>query len=70
MRFDLQRGHDLGPSIEKVLPIPADENPALENFCLTHRRCNSDAADNTREVQDRVRRKSEAALLSRARKQA
>ena len=70
MRFDLQAGHDLSPSIEEVLPMQAGEGQTLEPFCLTHRRCNADAADNTREVQERVRRRGEAELLSRPRKQA
>ena len=70
MRFDLPRGHDTGPSIEEVLPTPADGGQALDNLCLTHRRCTAEAADNTREVQERVRMKSEAELFARTRKRA
>jgi hypothetical protein len=70
MRFDLPSGHDLGPTIEEIAPALDHDEPVLENFCLTHRRCNADAADNTREVVDRVRRKNEAELFARSRKRA
>jgi hypothetical protein len=67
MRFDLPRGHDQGAKIEEILPGEAD---ALENFCLTHVRCNAAGADQTGEVTERMRRRNEAALLSRTRKRA
>lgn len=72
MRFDLPEGHDLAVRIEQVLPesVPAGEQQALENLCLTHRRCIAEAPDNTREVQERIRMRNEAALLSRSRKRA
>jgi hypothetical protein len=41
--------------------------PVLENLCLTHGRCSPVGADHTPEVTERVRRKNEAELLSRAR---
>ena len=66
MRFDLPPGHDWGAKIEEIAPT-ADGKPALENLVLCHRRCNAEAADATREVQERVRRKNEAALFSRTR---
>lgn len=40
---------------------------ALENLCLTHRRCNTEAADFTAEVKERIRRKSEAELFANSR---
>jgi hypothetical protein len=66
MRFDLPSGHDLGPKVEPIAPIPADDAPALENLCLTHRRCNAEGLDVTREVVERVRRKNEAELFAKA----
>lgn len=67
MRFDLPRGHDLGPKVES-LAVNLDET--LDGAFLTHGRCNPEGADNTQEVQDRVRRKSEADLFVKARKRA
>src|SRR5438445_12399577 len=68
LRFDLTDGHDLGVRIEWVVPEVAGGLPALDNFCLTHRRCHAEAADYTAEVKERIRRKAEAELLSRSRK--
>lgn len=70
LRFDLPGGHDQGPSIEQVLPTPAGGEESLANFCLTHRRCNAVSADNTSEVQERVRRKNEAELFTKAKRRA
>lgn len=70
MRFDLTPGHDWGPKVEQVLPVAEGEEVPLDNLCLCHRRCNAEAADNTREVQERVRRKSEAELFASSRKRA
>jgi hypothetical protein len=67
MRFDLPEGHDLGPKVESVLSQPAQAEESIDNLCLTHRRCIGDAGDNTREVQERVRRKNEAELFARSR---
>jgi hypothetical protein len=67
MRFDLTRGHDSGPKVEPIVSAPAAGAQPLDNFCLTHRRCIADAADMTREVKERVRRKSEAELFANAR---
>jgi hypothetical protein len=64
IRFDLTDGHDLGAKVEQILPGTEE----LDNLCLTHRRCNPEAVDVTREVQERVRRKSEAELFSASRK--
>ena len=69
IRFDLTSGHDLGPKIEEVLPTDA-EAPELANLCLTHRRCNAESADVTREVVERVKRKNEAELFAKSRKRA
>lgn len=66
LRFDLPPGHDWGPKVELIADAPA-ELPALDDLCLCHRRCNAEAADNTREVQERVRRKNEAVLFSKTR---
>ena len=68
MRFDLPRGHDLGPKVEQFASASAGEEVALEQLCLTHGRCNAEGADNTQEVQDRVRRKSEADLFAKSRR--
>src|SRR5690348_16281383 len=66
IRFDLPRGHDKGPTIQHILPGDGSDE-AIENLCLTHGRCNAAGADNTDEVTERIRRKSEAELLSGAR---
>jgi hypothetical protein len=66
IRFDLVNGHDRGPSIEAVVP-GLEEPEGIENFCLCHGRCNAEAGDNTLEVTERVRRKSEAELFTKAR---
>jgi hypothetical protein len=70
MRFDLPAGHDSGPKVEIIVPATTDEEEALDNLCLCHRRCNAENADFTREVQERVRRKNEAELFSRSRRRA
>ncbi|HEV8408488.1 MAG TPA: hypothetical protein VGQ34_11190, partial [Sphingomicrobium sp.] len=67
IRFDLIRGHDKGPAIEPVTSDPTDEPQRLENLCLCHCRCNADSGDNTLEVTERVRRKSEAELFVKSR---
>ncbi|MFL6763945.1 MAG: hypothetical protein ACJ8FO_01975 [Sphingomicrobium sp.] len=69
LRFDLADGHDLGPSVEAIAPPSANQAPALDNLCLTHRRCNGEPADLTAEVQERVRRKNEAELFANAKRQ-
>lgn len=68
MRFDLSEGHDQGATIEQIEPLVAGGSDDLGNLCLTHRRCNAAGADHTGEVTERMRRKNEAALLSRPRK--
>jgi hypothetical protein len=68
IRFDLTPGHDMGPKLEEI--GPADQAESIDHLVLCHRRCNADAADNTSEVQERVRRKAEAALFSKPRKRA
>jgi hypothetical protein len=65
VRFDLTSGHDMGPRIESI-GDPAAEG-SIDHLCLTHRRCNGEGADHTREVQERVRRKNEAELFANAR---
>ena len=67
MRFDLPDGHDQGATIEQILPKAAGGSRALDNLCLTHRRCNAVEADHTTVVVERIRRRNEAALLSRSR---
>jgi hypothetical protein len=64
LRFDLPRGHDMGPQFEAMAPF-TDGAEGLDHLCLTHRRCNASGADHTDEVQERIRRKAEAELLSR-----
>ena len=68
IRFDLPRGHDKGPQIERIAPDSASEPRRIDNLCLTHGRCNAAGADNTNEVTERIRRKNEAALLSKPRR--
>jgi len=64
IRFDLPAGHDKGPKVERI--APGDTGPELfENLCLCHGRCNAAGADNTDEVAERIRRKSEAELLAK-----
>jgi len=70
LRFDLPDGHDLCPKLEEIVPTPTGEPPVLENFVLAHHRCNGEGLDATREVQERVRRKSEAELFVKSRKRA
>jgi len=70
MRFDLPDGHDLGPRIEEIAPAPMGQTPPLDSLCLAHRRCNGEGIDATREVVERVRRKSEAELFAKSRKNA
>ncbi len=65
LRFDLPRGHDLGPKVEPIVPMTAKGPAPLEALCLCHARCNAAGADHTDEVQERVRRKSEAELFAR-----
>ena len=69
LRFDLPAGHDWGPKVEQIAPTADDAPAELDNLCLCHRRCNAEAADRTREVQERVRRKNEAELFAKSRKQ-
>jgi hypothetical protein len=66
MRFDLPEGHEAAPRIEQVLPDIA--RPALDNFCLTHVRCNAEARDNTIEVQERVQLRQVSAAKARKRR--
>jgi len=60
LRFDLPAGHDQAPKIEPT--------PASSRQCLCHTRCNTGMIDHTGEVAERMRRKAEAELLSKARK--
>lgn len=69
MRFDLPAGHDLGPKVEAIVAIAPGEEPMLDNLCLCHARCNADAGDDTTEVRQRIRMKSEADLFDRSRRQ-
>jgi hypothetical protein len=68
LRFDLPEGHDSGPRIEQVLPTAPGAEVSLDNLVLCHRRCTAEAADNTREVTERVRRKNEAELFATSRR--
>jgi len=70
MRFDLPAGHDAGAKVEAIAPSPANLPEDLNNFRLTHLRCNASGVDHTDEVTERIRRKNEAALFSRKRKRA
>ncbi len=68
IRFDLPRGHDRGPAILPIETVAGGDPPAIENLCLCHIRCHAAGADNTSEVTERIRRKSEAELLSKKRR--
>ena len=70
MRFDLPTGHDQAAWVQPILYGAVSEEESLDNLCLTHRRCNVASADNTDEVTERIRRKQEAELFSKARKRA
>jgi 5-methylcytosine-specific restriction endonuclease McrA len=65
LNFDLPRGHDLGVSVEQIIPGGEDER-ALHNLRLTHRRCSPGGINHTDEVTERMRRKNEAALFANA----
>lgn len=69
IRFDLPRGHDKGPKVERIFPGDTGDE-LIQNLCLCHGRCNAAGADNTDEVTERIRRKSEAELLSRSQRPA
>jgi hypothetical protein len=66
LRFDLPPGHDQGATVAQL----AGDTDAIDTLCLTHVRCNPAGADHTGEVTERMRRRNEAALLSRPRKRA
>jgi hypothetical protein len=68
VRFDLTEGHDQGAKLELVDPAAAGGDEDIGNFRLCHRRCNAPGLDHTSEVTERMRRKNEAALLSKSRK--
>jgi hypothetical protein len=70
IRFDLPAGNDKGPKIESIWEPESDGAAPLDTLCLCHGRCNADSGDNTQEVTERVRRRSEAALFARSRKRA
>lgn len=70
MRFDLPAGHDQGACVQPIQFGLEAATADFENLCLTHRRCNAAQADNTAEVTERIRRKQEAELFSKARKRA
>lgn len=70
IRFDLPPGHDKGPRIETFDSRDAAPPEPLDALCLCHGRCNAAGADNTDEVTERIRRRSEAELLSKKRRSA
>ena len=67
LRFDLTPGHDKGPKVEASEPVVPGEEEVLDNLFLCHGRCNAAGADNTAEVAERIRRRSEAELFAKAR---
>jgi hypothetical protein len=68
IRFDLPRGHDRGPTVQQTAAEAMTDPRSLESLCLCHVRCHAAGADHTDEVTERIRRKSEAELLSRKRR--
>ncbi len=70
MRFDLPRGHDKSPAIESMVAGIDTRDDALDGHFLCHVRCNAAGADNTAEVTERIRRRSEADLFAKPRARA
>ena len=68
IRFDLPPGSDRGPRVETI--AASEITVLLDSLVLCHGRCNADSGDNTPEVTERVRRRSEAALFAKSRKRA
>jgi hypothetical protein len=72
LRFDLPPGHDQSARIEPVAAEPArlltGQSGELDQWCLTHGRCNPAMIDHTGEVLERLRRKAEAELHAMPRK--
>jgi hypothetical protein len=64
LRFDLPDGHDQAPKLE---PRSAAGGETLDGLCLCHTRCNAGKIDHTGDVAERIRRKNEAALFTKAR---
>ena len=64
----LPAGHDHAPTIEHLQPGSKGGTGEIDNFCLCHGRCNRLKVDATPEVTERVRRKAEAELFAKARK--
>ena len=67
LRFDLPEGHDQSARIEQLLHVVNGGTEDIQNLCLIHGRCNPAGADATTEVTERVRRKAEAELFTKAR---
>ena len=65
LRFDLPDSHDQAPKIEPRPTTPGGD--ALAGLCLTHTRCNAGKIDHTGDVAERIRRKAEAELFTKAR---
>ena len=53
--------------IEQIAADSVTGTGEFDNLCLCHGRCNSEPADFTAEVKERIRRRNEADLLSRSR---
>lgn len=68
LRFDLPEGHDQAAKLEPIVPAANGGSEALDNFVLTHARCNAVAVDHTSEVVERVRAKNQAELFAKSRK--
>ena len=68
IQFDLPAGHDLAARVEAVRQVTAGGGDRLENLCLTHGRCNAGTRDDTLAVRERLRLKSEAALVAKPRR--
>jgi len=68
IQFDLPAGHVLAAKVERIGPPAPGGADLLENLCLTHGRCNAGRGDDTLAVRERLRLKSEAALVVKARR--
>lgn len=66
LRFDLPAGHDEAPTFEPMGP-PSKGGGDVDHLCLCHARCNGVTVDNTVEVQERLRRRAEAAVVPKRR---
>ena len=66
IRFDLAPGNDQAPMLEQMGPKSKESGRALDAFCLCHVRCSGATVDNTAQVQERLRLRTEASAAEEA----